>query len=141
MFPMISPLAISYAPRTINRMTSRRCAIVTLLFAQSMFAADETFVLLDGRTGKTTVENPQRARQRFTPCSTYKVPNSLIALETGEAADPTFTLAYDPKRDGEQRGAWALDLDLRSALRYSALWYYRERARRVGPARMEKYLA
>jgi beta-lactamase class A len=105
-----------------------------------MFAADETFVLLDARTGKTSVENPQRARQRFTPCSTYKVPNSLIALETGEAPDPNFTLAYDPKRDGEQRGAWALDLDLRSALRYSALWYYREMARRVGPERMQKYL-
>src|SRR5262249_13975201 len=69
-----------------------------------------------------------------------KIPNSLIALETGEAPDAAFPLAYDPKRDGEQSGAWARDHDLGSALRYSVVWYFQELARRIGPARMRTYL-
>ena len=102
--------------------------------------SNETFVLVDGRTGRKTVENAPRARARFAPCSTYKIPNSLIALETGVAPDSAFPLAYDPKRDGDQSGPWSLDQTLRSAIRYSALWYYQELARRIGAERMQQYL-
>jgi beta-lactamase class D len=99
-------------------------------------AAQETFVL--SRGGKITTEGA--AQQRFAPCSTFKIPNSLIALETSVAPDPEFRLQYDPKRDGEQHGAWSRDQDLRSAVRYSAAWYFREIARRVGPERMKDWL-
>jgi beta-lactamase class D/beta-lactamase class A len=120
---------------------SPRCWSV-LLAAVPLISAtspNETFVLLDGG-GKLTADNQERARRGYTPCSTFKIPNSLIVLETGVASDPGFTLEYDPKRDGEQYGAWNRDLDLRSALRESAAWYYRELARRVGPQRMRQYL-
>jgi beta-lactamase class D len=100
----------------------------------------ETFVLLDSRTGKMTVENARRARERFTPCSTFKIPNSLIQLDSGVAPDAFYTLEYDPKRDGPQQGAWARDLDLKAALQKSAAWYYRELARRLGPVRMQSYV-
>jgi beta-lactamase class D/beta-lactamase class A len=110
----------------------------TVLFAAS--ADDPAFVLLDGRTGRTIIENAQRARERFSPCSTYKIPNSLIALDTGVAPDAAFPLQYDPKRDGEQSGVWARDHDLRSAIRGSVVWYYQELARRIGPERMRKYV-
>ncbi|MGH9721377.1 MAG: DUF6454 family protein [Bryobacteraceae bacterium] len=102
-------------------------------------AGSETFVLLD-HSAQLTVQNPERARRRFTPCSTFKIPNSLIALETGAVPDAAFTLDYDPKRDGDQRPPWNRDQDLRSALRTSAAWYYRETARRVGPQRMQQLL-
>ena len=108
---------------------------LSLLYAQP---AEETFVLLDGRSGKKVVENGERAGQRFTPCSTFKIPNSLIALETGVVPDTRMVIAYDPKRDGDQTGVWARDHDLRSALRYSVAWYYRELARRVRPYDMKR---
>lgn len=114
-----------------------------LFLPMALVAADtgsETLVVVDGRTGKTLVENAVRARMRFTPCSTYKIPNSLIAVETGVAPDAAFALKYDPKRDGPQSGAWARDHDLRSAIRNSVVWYYRELARRIGPERMQKYV-
>src|SRR5690242_3193243 len=91
-----------------------------------------SFVLVDGRTGKTMTENAARATERFSPCSTFKIPNSLIALESGVVPDADFTLQYDPKRDGPQTEAWARDHDLRSAIRNSVVWYYREIARRTG---------
>lgn len=93
-----------------------------------------TFVLLDGQTGTYIRHNPDRARQRFPPCSTFKIPNSAIALETGVASDPDYTLRYDPAL--QQQGAWARDHSLRSAFATSAVWYYQEMARRVGAQRM-----
>src|SRR5687768_2519450 len=105
-----------------------------LLIVLSVHAATpsgETFVLLDG-AGKFTIDNADRARQRFTPCSTFKIPSSVIGLDTAVIPDEWFEIQYDPKRDGPQHEAWSRDFDLRSALRESAVWYFRELARRVG---------
>src|SRR5262245_49635082 len=120
-------------------MAHTRTSILLVVFLATLVAAeapDETLVIVGT---EKTIENAPRARRRFAPCSTFKIPNSLIALETGEASDAAFPLAYDPKRDGEQWGARARDHDLRSALRYSVVWYYQELARRIGAARMQDY--
>ena len=58
--------------------------------------ADEAFVLVDGSTGKRTVENAARVATRFAPCSTFKIPNSAIALESGVVPDEMLRLEYDP---------------------------------------------
>lgn len=42
-----------------------------------------TFVFMDAQTFQTVCHNPERARRRFLPASTYKMPNTFIALETG----------------------------------------------------------
>lgn len=99
-----------------------------------------TFVLLDSVTGKWTRYDPVRAKQQLTPCSTFKIPNSAIAIETGVASDADFTLAYNPRRDHAERPEWARDHNLRSAFQYSVVWYYQEMARRAGPDRMARYV-
>ena len=45
---------------------------------------DGTFVLLDGQTGRYTRWNEARARPRFSPCSTFKIPNTAILLESDD---------------------------------------------------------
>jgi beta-lactamase class D len=102
-----------------------------------------TFVLLNGRTGEYTRYNPARAAQQFSPCSTYKIPNTLIALETGVAPDPEYLLKYDPalKLEGQgPNGSWGRDNTLQSAFANSVVWYYQEMARRVGAARMQRFV-
>lgn len=112
-----------------------------------LFAADEpveaTFVLLDPATGTTTRHNPARAAEPFLPASTFKIPHTLIALETGVATDADFTIAFDSARD--RRGGfwipvWSRDHTLRSAFQNSVVWFYRETARRIGEARMREFL-
>ena len=73
------------------------------------------------------------------PASTFKIPNSLIALETGLVADPDKDIF---KWDGVKRSIepWNKDHTLRSALAVSAVPVYQEIARRIGPERMQKYL-
>ena len=100
-----------------------------------------TFVLLDGNTGNYTRVNPERAAARFAPCSTFKIPNTAIALETGAAPDSEYVVRYDPalKLEGQgPDGSWARDHTLRSAFKNSVVWYYQAMARRVGAERMAR---
>src|SRR5438128_2760524 len=73
------------------------------------------------------------------PASTFKVPNSLIALETGVVADPDKDVF---KWDGVTRSIepWNKDHTLRSAIAASAVPVYQEIARRIGAERMQKYV-
>ena len=102
-----------------------------------------TFVLLDGQSGEIRRHAPARAARGFLPASTYKIPNTLIALEEGVARDKDFKLAWDSARAPRQPwwpAAWARDHTLASALSNSAVWYYQEVARRVGPSRMQHWV-
>jgi beta-lactamase class D len=92
--------------------------------------------------------HPDLCATPFTPCSTFKIPNSLIGLETGVIPDTAFVIAYDAKRHPGNETMrttapfcfWFQDLSLKRAFRYSCIWYYQELARRVGALRMEEYL-
>ncbi|MGL6156994.1 MAG: class D beta-lactamase, partial [Ralstonia mannitolilytica] len=42
-----------------------------------------TFVLMDISADRTYVVDPARAARRIHPASTFKIPNSLIAFDTG----------------------------------------------------------
>jgi beta-lactamase class D len=80
-----------------------------------------------------------RSGEARLPASTFKIPNSLIALETGVVQDPDKDLF---KWDGVVRPieAWNRDHTLRSAIAVSAVPVYQEIARRIGAERMQKYV-
>jgi len=101
---------------------------------------DGTFVMLDLKKGRYTVVNAERHTKGFLPASTFKIPNSLIALETGVVQDadhPVF------KWDGVKREveAWNKDHTLRSGFRVSAVWMFQEIARQITPTRMRVYIS
>jgi len=80
-----------------------------------------------------------RSGEAKLPASTFKIPNSLIALETGVVEDPDKDVF---KWDGVERSipAWNKDHTLRSAIAVSAFPVYQEIARRIGEARMQQYV-
>ncbi len=63
------------------------------------------------------------------PCSTFKVPNSLIGLELG-IVTPTTVFKWDGKP--EPIKAWETDADMRKALKESMVWWYQRVAAQVG---------
>lgn len=106
------------------------------------------FVLYDSKHDQYIRYNEARCRQRFSPKSTFKIPNSLIGLETGVIRDAEFVIPWNrqkyPPQDNwnqEPFAHWAQDHTLRSAIKYSVVWYYRELALRVGQQRMKQYVA
>ncbi len=112
-------------------------------FAKHFAGIDGAFVLYDTKNDKYYRHNEKRCAERFSPCSTFKIPNSLIALEMGVVADENFVVKWDSLTIPRQSLAmpkWARDHDLRSAMRYSVVWYFQEVARRVGEENYRKYL-
>jgi beta-lactamase class D len=98
-----------------------------------------TFAVLDLAGSRIVVSDRERAETAFLPASTFKIPNALIALETGVAADadnPTFP--WD--RVVREFDAWNQDHTLRSAIKVSSVPTFQEIARRIGPERMQRYV-
>jgi beta-lactamase class D len=97
-----------------------------------------SFVMLDLKNNKYTQSNPERVRERFSPASTFKIFNSLVALETGVIADENTVIPWDGTSRGNPN--WDKDTDMKSAFENSTVWFYQELARRVGEAQMRKYI-
>ena len=102
--------------------------------------ATGTIVVVDARQGQeaTYVHNPSRADQRISPASTFKIPHSLFALDSGLLRDEFQVIPWD----GVLRSvpAWNQDQTLRSAMRQSTVWVYEGFARQLGEAREAAYL-
>ncbi len=62
------------------------------------------------------------------PCSTFKLPHALIALERGAITLQNNTLTCDPKECHHAHGTLGLEM----AIRESCLSYFRQVARRIG---------
>jgi beta-lactamase class D len=97
-----------------------------------------TFALVDVAAETMTVVNRARAEKRTVPASTFKVANSLIALETGAVRDENEILPYGGKPQPVKE--WEHDMGLRDAIRISNVPIYQEVARRIGLARMQSML-
>jgi len=97
-----------------------------------------TFVLLDVAEERMTIVNDKRAERRYTPASTFKIANSLIALDTGAVTDVDEVIPYGGKP--QMVKAWERDMSLREAIAVSNVAVYQEVARRVGLARMTAML-
>jgi beta-lactamase class D len=80
-----------------------------------------------------------RSGEAELPASTFKIPNSVIALETGVVEDPDKDVF---KWDGVKRSieVWNRDHTMRTAIAASAVPVYQEIARRIGAERMQKYV-
>ncbi len=92
------------------------------------------FVAYKASTGRWITNDITRAQEKLLPASTFKIPNSLIALECGAIASTDEVLPWD----GHDRGspAWNRDQSMRDAFRASTVWFYQELARRTGEKRM-----
>jgi beta-lactamase class D len=97
-----------------------------------------TFVLYDLRHDRQQVSDPQRAATRFIPASTFKIPNSLIALETGVVADEHQVFPWD--KTAREDASWNRDHTLRTAVKYSVVPVFQVIARQIGAQRMQEYV-
>ena len=104
-----------------------------------------SIIIYDLNSDRFYEHNPNRNNTTFHPASTYKIPNSLIALETGVIKDDVAVLTWD----GIERGLsddspiaeWNQDLNLRLAFKYSAVWFYQVLARKIGHQRMQNFVS
>ena len=97
-----------------------------------------TFVLSKLGSDSIFVHNPARLNNAYLPASTFKILNSLISLETKAIGDENEIIKWDGTKRFYDK--WNQDQNLKSAIKYSCVWFYQELARRVGKDKMQHYL-
>ncbi|MFK8036904.1 MAG: penicillin-binding transpeptidase domain-containing protein [Crocinitomicaceae bacterium] len=78
------------------------------------------------------------AKKGQLPASTFKIPNSIIALELGIVKDSSSILPWDG--EPQMNPNWEQDLKLKDALQMSCVPCYRAIARQIGVDSMNKFV-
>jgi len=96
------------------------------------------FIMLNNADNEYVIYNKQRTEKRMSPCSTFKIVNSLIGLESKVVKDENSTFKWD----GTQYPivTWNKDHSLATAVSNSVVWYFKQLASQVGKERMQLYL-
>ncbi|MGF1566487.1 MAG: class D beta-lactamase [Nodosilinea sp.] len=125
------------SPKEISQLTSSPEANFGSHFRD--LHVEGSILIYDPSVDQFYQHNSERNATDFLPGSTFKILNSLIALETGVIADDIAVLTWD----GIQRKvpAWNRDLNMREAIKLSAIWFYQVLARRVGHERMQRWVS
>ena len=97
-----------------------------------------TIVIASMSSNQRFIHNGLRAAREFSPASTFKILNTLIALEEGVANNKDELFIWDGRQYSIE--AWNRNHSLRSAFRVSCVWCYQSLARKIGVEQYKNYL-
>ncbi|MDB5102260.1 MAG: penicillin binding protein transpeptidase protein [Cyanobacteria bacterium RYN_339] len=104
-----------------------------------LVAYDACFAMVEAHTGEVVARmNPARCARRFVPCSTFKVPLALMALDHGLI---TETSRFKWDRKPHQYAGWNADQTTTTWLSESVVWVSQLLAPKLGRATMHDELA
>jgi len=132
----IAAIALIARGRAPLAAASTERADLDAVFAENGVAG--TFVLYDVATDHFTLINAERAERRLVPASTFKIANTIIALETGVVKDENEIIPYGGQPQPFK--TWEKDMSMREAIALSAVPIYQELARRIGLERYREWL-
>ena len=95
-------------------------------------------LIYDFKANKYYSNNFEWAKKGNLPASTFKITNSIIAIETGVIENDSTLLKWN----GEKRRLpiWEQDLVFKDAFHFSCVPCYQEIARKIGVKKMNEYL-
>ncbi len=112
-----------------------------LLSVVSFACAEENFLLVDAVSGETVLELGSAIDERMSPCSTFKIPLSLMGYDAGILIDEQtpiweFQEGYDDFLD-----AWKDAQSPQSWMQCSCVWYSKKISCCLGLQEMQDYLS
>jgi len=134
-------------------MSRRSVAIVVLLllalaprahaapnYSRIFAGRDGCFEIYDLASKKVVARyNPAHGAKRVSPCSTFKVPLSLMAFDAGLLQNENSSFKWDGKRTS--RPEWNHDQTAASWMRLSVVWFSQRLTPKLGMRRIKDYLA
>mgnify|MGYP001356902023 CR=1 FL=1 len=109
-------------------------------FAKLFAGRDGCFELYDLKTNKLIVRSDdRRCAERTSPCSTFKVPLSLMAFDAGILADAGSSLKWDGTVTS--REVWNHDQTAASWMQNSVVWFSQRLTPMLGMEKVKSYLA
>lgn len=97
-----------------------------------------SFVLFDKNKNEYTIFNQSKSQKQVPPCSTFKIINSLIGLETKILKDENTSFKWDGTDYSIE--SWNKDQTLKSAVSNSVVWYFQILASKIGEDKMQDYI-
>lgn len=95
-------------------------------------------VILDPQIHQYAIYNQELADVRRSPCSTFKIISSLIALENGVIEPERSTRKWSGETFWNE--AWNKDIGFQDAFRTSCVWYFREVVDAIGKEQIQAEL-
>jgi len=102
------------------------------------FGVEGSFILLDESEQQYTYYNKERCHTAYSPASTFKIPNTLIALEENIVEDENTIIYWGGKE--WSISAWNQDLPLKNAFRFSCVPCYIQMAEQISEDQYRKHL-
>lgn len=103
-----------------------------------------TFLAIDLKNNhKCWAISKQRLNERHSPYSTFKIPHSLIALESGAVTAIDKTVEWNSSQYPSKPywpDTWKQPQSLASAFQRSAVWFYQDLVPRIDPKEYKKWL-
>ncbi len=97
-----------------------------------------TFVIKNISTKELKIYNEKRSDSSYLPASTFKILNSMIALQSSVIKSVNDTIKWDGIDKGLK--AWNKDQTMKTAFPISCVWFYQELAKRIGKTQMQKWI-
>lgn len=118
---------------------SKALSAIEPLIAAQYKGYKASFVILDSKSGQTVRFNPEGCKERYSPCSTFKIFNSMVGLDSGVIKDENHPMKWDGTVASIT--GWNKDQTLQTAMINSVVWYYQRLAAAVGEKRMQEFIS
>lgn len=109
-------------------------------FCVPLAGAEENFLLMDGSSNTVLLEIGPHLEERVTPCSTFKIPLSLIGFDAGILIDADYPTWYFKEGYDLFVASWKEPQTPRSWLKTSCIWFSQEITQTLGEQSLQEYL-
>ena len=134
----VPTLAFSYSPQNRSDLPKNIKHISNLELSNAFHGYEGSFVLYNSRENSWSVYNPDNARKRISPNSTYKIYDALLGLESGVISPESSVISWNGEACPFE--AWEGDQDLNSAIKNSVNWYFQSIDSQLGSDSIKSFL-
>lgn len=134
----VPTLAFSYSPQNRSDLPKNIKRISNLELSNVFHGYEGSFVLYNSRENTWSVYDPDNARKRISPNSTYKIYDALLGLESGVISPENSVISWNGEACPFE--AWEGDQDLNSAMKNSVNWYFQSIDSQLGSDSIKSFL-
>ncbi len=134
----VPTLAFSYSPQNRSDLPKNIKRISNLELSNAFHGYEGSFVLYNSRENTWSVYDPDNARKRISPNSTYKIYDALLGLESGVISPESSVISWNGEACPFE--AWEGDQDLNSAMKNSVNWYFQSIDSQLGSDSIKSFL-
>jgi len=126
----------------MSRLPFSRAIAFFLCIASCMhaFAAEENFLLINATTDEIITELGPNIHTQMSPCSTFKIPLSLMGYDASVLKDETNPIWEFQEGYDDWLASWRAPQSPLSWMKYSCVWYSKVLSLKLGLEKIQTYL-